>query len=57
MKKTYMRPSVKVTLLETIKPLAQSNVTVKFGGQELYGTADAKGRRGTWGDLWAEDEE
>lgn len=48
----YIKPEIYITELQTDTMLA---VSVEID-QEENGNADTNKRRGTWGDLWGEDE-
>lgn len=51
--KTYIKPELNIEKLQTIDMLALSLKSGEATSNEVLGN----GRRGTWGDLWAEDEE
>ena len=51
--KTYIKPALYTEKLQTIDMLALSLKNGEADDSAVLG----KGRRGNWGDLWAEDEE
>lgn len=54
MKKKYIRPYLEIFFIETELPLALSTVDEQYEeDDELLG----RGRRGTWGDLYARPSE
>lgn len=53
-KKEYIKPEVEVINLEPSQVLATSSIEVKPG--ESGSDQLSHGRRGKWGDLWADDE-
>lgn len=52
---TYIKPEVNVVKLELEQMVATSNVSFEIY-QEESGTAETKGRRGTWGNLWGNND-
>ena len=56
-KKEYIKPEMQVELLETeVLMLALSGETVDTDTDQLS-NSDRPGRRGQWGNLWAQGEE
>ena len=53
-KKTYIAPTVEITEIETVAMLAASiiGIDTNHGGSDEQLSND---RRGTWGNLWAEE--
>lgn len=53
MRKEYIKPEVLIEELELVSMVAAS---VGVGEAVEYGTTDARGHRGTWGNLWGSEE-
>ena len=59
-KKEYIKPSAEVVEIETVQMLAASAENIPVGGDgqgggEALSSGRRPGRRGEWGNLWAED--
>ena len=57
-KKTYIKPEIEVVEIESVEMIATSLVFNETGGkEESLSNGRRPGRRGVWGDLWAQGEE
>ena len=57
-KKKYIAPEMEIMDIETVEMIASSLLLNENGGnEESLSNRYRSGRRGTWGNLWAKDEE
>ena len=56
-KKEYIKPELMVERMETIEIIAASIPIVDGSGDEQLSNNYRPGRRGEWGNLWAQGEE
>ena len=54
-KKAYITPAMEVMNVETVEMMAASTLGINEDEVDTTTGQLAGGRRGTWGDLWAEE--
>ena len=55
-KKEYIKPEIQVEVLETVDIIATSIPVVGGEGEDQLSNSYRPGRRGEWGNLWAQGE-